>query len=336
MARTINVILWALVASLAGSTVHADGEEKQEMLRKKLRSVLSKVSDKSLKLEERGRIYRAVSPRTKEDLILRKSVATREAPWYKIDAPLGEVFEEMGRVWKMSVVLSDEMKKIVAAGAVVPSPGSTPLTLDRICEGVGDTAGKKMVWGIVSGAIQVRTAEEEENDREAHRELMKSLIEEIAGDDAKFVGDRYLLVYTYHEPDTEATRRIRQKLSARKVTIHFEETPLDVVTGFIQDVTRIDIVLSKAAQDLSKNEGLTVNLAVNDVRLKSALNLILDATGEDLEWMIRNEVIYVYTEAEADKLRESRSFYMIDISDILYLPPDFPAPELGFGGLERK
>ena len=49
-----------------------------KQLRKKLRSVLSKVSDKSLKLEERGRIYRAISPRTKTDLILRKSVATRE------------------------------------------------------------------------------------------------------------------------------------------------------------------------------------------------------------------------------------------------------------------
>ncbi|MCZ6691584.1 MAG: hypothetical protein O7H41_18520 [Planctomycetota bacterium] len=336
MARTLKVILWALVASLASSTVHADGDEKQEMLRKKLRSVLSKVSDKSLKLEERGRIYRAISPRTKKDLILRKSVSTREAPWYKVDAPLGEVLEEMGRAWKMTVVLSDEVKKIVAAGAVVPSPGSTPLTLDRICEGVGDSAGKKMVWGIVSGAIQVQTAEEEENDREAHRELMKSLIKEIAGDDAKFVGDRYLLIYTAWEPETERTKKIRQFLSTRNITMNFDMTPLDAVLQFFGDVTSMDIVLSKAAEDLSKNEDLTVSLSVRELPLKSGLNLIVDATGADLNWMIRHEVIYVYTEAEADKLRESRSFYLIDISDILYLPPDFPAPELGFGGLERE
>ena len=42
------------------------------------------------------------------------------------------------------------------------------------------------------------------------------------------------------------------------------------------------------------------------------------------------------TKAEAESAKETdRSFVLIDISDLLFVPPDFPAPRLGLGGLER-
>lgn len=59
---------------------------------------------------------------------------------------------------------------------------------------------------------------------------------------------------------------------AKKVTLHFDETPLDEVLAFLQDVSGLKLTLTPAAQ--AKLKGATVTLAVRDMPAIRALTLI--------------------------------------------------------------
>lgn len=59
---------------------------------------------------------------------------------------------------------------------------------------------------------------------------------------------------------------------AEKVTLNFNETALDEVLGFLQDVSGLKITLTPAAQ--AKLKGATVTLAVRDMPALRALTLI--------------------------------------------------------------
>ena len=79
-----------------------------------------------------------------------------------------------------------------------------------------------------------------------------------------------------------------------------------------------------------------MSLAIKDIGLKSFLNLLVDSTGPGIDWTIKNDVVNFRTEDEAESAKdENRSFVLIDISDLLYVPQDFPAPKLGLEGLKR-
>ena len=127
---------------------------------------------------------------------------------------------------------------------------------------------------------------------------------------------------------------MQKVLSNRKVSVNFQETSLDSILTFIRDVTELNVVLSSGVQDQAGD--LTVTLSAKEIRVESALNLILDGTGEELEWTIKNDVLFIRTQEEGERDKPSRSFVLIDISDILFIPPDFPAPKLGLDGLQKS
>lgn len=189
---------------------------------------------------------------------------------------------------------------------------------------------------VVALSIPVGACADDEEDRAEHREKMKEIIEEVAGEHAKFVGDRFLLVYVEEGTLTKEAIKIRNRLATQKLTLNFEETSFKDAIDFLRDVTTLNIVLSKEVQEMVKEEETTVTLKVKDIRLKSALNLLLDATGEELEWRIKNDVLFIQTREEGEEKKPSRTFVLIDISDILYVPPDYPAPELSLDGVRRK
>lgn len=190
-----------------------------------------------------------------------------------------------------------------------------------------------LAWSIAAGTLNFMTSDERDEEREARRELLESLIEEIAGEDARILGDRYLLLYVGRSEESAEARRIREMLGVKRITVNFEETAFRLVVAFLRDVTGINMVTSPGVEDLGE---LPIDLKLKDIRLGSLINLLVDATGSGVEWTIRNDVIYFRTEEEAEKVKDAdRSFVLIDISDLLFVPPDFPAPKLGLEGLER-
>ncbi len=124
---------------------------------------------------------------------------------------------------------------------------------------------------------------------------------------------------------TEEEIRIKSKLENQKVTLSFEDTPFKDAISFLRDITGLNFVISTAADDVIISDDLRVNLKIKNVRLKTALKLILETGGDQLRYRIKNGVIYITTD-ETEEEEVFLEFYVV--SEIINHPPDFPAPEL--------
>lgn len=116
---------------------------------------------------------------------------------------------------------------------------------------------------------------------------------------------------------------IVRNLELQQVSVAFQETDFKQCIDFLRDITGLNIVVSRKAQEVAKD--LKVTLRLRDIALKNALALIL-GINPDLRYGIRFDVLYIGTKDEFI----SRGGYLViyEISDIVYRPPDFEAPEL--------
>lgn len=80
-------------------------------------------------------------------------------------------------------------------------------------------------------------------------------------------------------------RRILTSINSIRISLNFEETPLDTVVDFLREVTQLNIVL---APEVGKP---AISLQVGEARLTTALDLIGFQTGT--EFRIENGVILV-------------------------------------------
>lgn len=126
--------------------------------------------------------------------------------------------------------------------------------------------------------------------------------------------------------ESEDTLEIRSRLESQQVSLNFDQTPFNEAVDFLREITGLNYVVSREAQDLIDGESVEVSLRLKNISLQNALNLIL-AAHEDLTWKIANGgVIKIGTEeGEVEDL--VLDFY--DVNEIVQVPPDFPAPELG-------
>jgi type II secretory pathway component HofQ len=85
----------------------------------------------------------------------------------------------------------------------------------------------------------------------------------------------------------ERDETVRKTLDDRKVTLNFDDTPLDDVLGFLRDITGLDIITDPAV-DLTS----TVNLRLKDIKLRSALDLVL-ASQEDLMYDVWRGTVFI-------------------------------------------
>ena len=332
-ARLLPGILAALVISLPA---YPDEGDDHQALRDELKDRLGKAAGRSVSIGEEltGRLIKARGELSKEDRKVLEHVTRTRLHFHQHNWPLQDALSLIGKEGEVKVVFSKKVQALVDEGGKIDGVTGSDLSFEDALELVSKQIGTTLAWSISSGALQILTAEEEEIDREEHREKMREIIQEVAGEDARLIGERFLLVYVDARESTPEARRIRSVLSNMKVTINFDETALDAILTFIRDVTELNVVLSSGVQDQAGD--LTVTLSAKEIRVESALNLILDGTGEDLEWTIKNDVLFIRTQEEGERDKPSRSFVLIDISDILFIPPDFPAPKLGLDGLQRE
>tara|TARA_R110002072_G_scaffold38964_2_gene112443 strand:+ start:365 stop:1261 length:897 start_codon:yes stop_codon:yes gene_type:complete len=82
-------------------------------------------------------------------------------------------------------------------------------------------------------------------------------------------------------------KRAEKTLKSRPVSLNFPNTPLGEVISFLQDITGLNVVLLPSA-----DPALPVSLRLKDVKLESALKLIL-ATDGDLEYQIVRNMILI-------------------------------------------
>ena len=123
------------------------------------------------------------------------------------------------------------------------------------------------------------------------------------------------LDYSRSDPSTE---RIEAALD--EVTdIAFRENPIGDVVDYISQVHNIPILFDlRSLQDYDISPDDEVTLVVGDIQLRSALELLLkDVSGEQLDYVIQNEVLTITTRKHADSVLETRVY------NLRYLAPTY-------------
>jgi hypothetical protein len=123
---------------------------------------------------------------------------------------------------------------------------------------------------------------------------------------------------------------IFRKLELQQVTVHFQDTPFNDCLDFLRDITGLNIVVSRRAQDILDAENITVNLRLRDIKLKSVLALMLEVSDE-LTYGVKYDVLYIGT--KEDWAGVGQYMFIYSIHEIVYRPPNFKAPKIGLGDL---
>jgi hypothetical protein len=118
--------------------------------------------------------------------------------------------------------------------------------------------------------------------------------------------------------------KIQRTLDNGVITATFTKTEFTDCLDFIRDVTGMNIVLSKAAK---KEFGeLEVTLRLKKVKIRNLLNLLLEQADKALRYGVKHGVLWIGLKEE---WKTKKILRVIDVSDILHRPPNFPGPKLG-------
>jgi type II secretory pathway component GspD/PulD (secretin) len=113
------------------------------------------------------------------------------------------------------------------------------------------------------------------------------------------------------------------KLRSLRVTLDFADTPLDAVVDYLREISDINLIVDSKVRE----RDLRVKLKVNDVALRSVLNLMLKPHGCDT--MFRDGVLVIMNREDVQDRTLKLELY--DCRDILHPITDFPGIDLDLG-----
>jgi hypothetical protein len=118
-------------------------------------------------------------------------------------------------------------------------------------------------------------------------------------------------------PD-QAEQRIEEILDGPlKSPLDFAETPLNTILQAIAEEYSIPVVFDVTALEaVAQSPETEVTIAIGNVTLRSALNLMLKSVS-DVTYMVDNEVLLVTTEDEEQARLEVRVYPIDDLRDML-------------------
>ena len=185
-------------------------------------------------------------------------------------------------------------------------------------------AGSFLILALITPSARaagVAFEEDEEDYRVAREEIVK-LILDVAGDKVEIIGGHWLKIPVAKEEYSEQAAKIARVLETRRVSLSFDRADVSQVFSFLQDVSGLNIVVSKKLVESAKN----ITIKVKDIRLLDAVNLICELAG-GVSWTIRDEVLYIALSDEIAE-KESDDFILIDLAEFLVSPPDFVGPDI--------
>ena len=177
----------------------------------------------------------------------------------------------------------------------------------------------------------------DKNDHKADDEAFVAKLLEIIEKTAALAEDNSLDKTPYgdlKDSDLEAAGEITRRLDNQRITLNFEETSFGEALDFFRDVTSLNVVVSKKAQDLVEGNPAKLKLRLKDVKVLNALELVLTQSDPNLRYGVRHGVLEIGT--NEDWKGKNMILDVIPIDDIIYRPPDFPAPEAGLDVLKPK
>jgi type II secretory pathway component GspD/PulD (secretin) len=130
-------------------------------------------------------------------------------------------------------------------------------------------------------------------------------------------------------PADPVREQIVGKLTGLRVTLEFNETPLEEAIDFLQQVSRLNILIDSTVTERHPKGSVKITMKVKDLPLGSALKLLLETRG--LTLLYRDQVLLVVTEDRANK---STFLQVYDVRDLLMKINAFPGPEISLEPLK--
>jgi hypothetical protein len=125
------------------------------------------------------------------------------------------------------------------------------------------------------------------------------------------------------ERKTDALRR----LETMRITLDFQNAPLEDVAGFLRDATGMNFVIDSELHARLAPEQLKVTFKVKDLQLKSALRLLLSTRDMSAVW--REGVIFIQHREKSAAAATTLRVY--DVRDLFFKIEDFPGPSMELG-----
>ncbi|QDT82959.1 hypothetical protein [Gimesia chilikensis] len=182
------------------------------------------------------------------------------------------------------------------------------------------TGKRRMTWvmlGILAGGLLV-TAQAEDKQQTKARQAKKPAPPAVASDLATATAQTAPTKQIFFPPLTKFEKEFQEKLN-ETVTAEFVDAALSDVITFYQDSTGINFVIF--ANDLGQ-DGLTtdepVNISVENISLKTALDLVLEPIG--LTYVLDRDVVKITTRAKAEEMLKTRVY---PVGDLCQTPIDY-------------
>ncbi len=126
--------------------------------------------------------------------------------------------------------------------------------------------------------------------------------------------------------ESSQEKSIRSKLRVRVASVEFADEPFDQVIKFLADLSGINFVLTKEAQDALEGGDGTVRLSeLTDLSLENVLNLVLTNNDPPFSYVIRSGAVLI---GPSDSVRNDLFLEFYEVSDITKDHPDYRAPKL--------
>ena len=182
------------------------------------------------------------------------------------------------------------------------------------------TGKRRMTWvmlGILAGGLLV-TAQAEDKQQTKARQAKKPAPPAVASDLATATALTAPTKQIFFPPLTKFEKEFQEKLN-ETVTAEFVDAALSDVITFYQDSTGINFVIF--ANDLGQ-DGLTtdepVNISVENISLKTALDLVLEPIG--LTYVLDRDVVKITTRGRAEEMLKTRVY---PVGDLCQTPIDY-------------
>jgi hypothetical protein len=137
---------------------------------------------------------------------------------------------------------------------------------------------------------------------------------------------------TFTGDEAVTADEIARRLDNQRLTLNFDGTGFAEALDFMRDATGLNIVVSPKAKDLTENAP-KLKLKLKDVKMRNALELVLTQTDAQLRYGVKHGVLEIGV--NDDWKDRNLVLDVIEVKDLVYRPPDFPAPQAGLDVLEK-
>ena len=129
----------------------------------------------------------------------------------------------------------------------------------------------------------------------------------------------------------EKRQEVLRKLSSQRVSLDFENTFLEEIVDYLRASTGLNIIIHQEVLQRHGEDELRFTIRLKNLRLKSALKLLLGM--RDLTATYRDGVLVIVSQ---DSVHRGVVTRVYDVRDLLFRIRDFPGPSVELASLEPR